>query len=29
MGCARAGETYLLSIDTDEDLDALSKQGVM
>ena len=26
-GCARAGAYYLLSIDADEDLDALSKQG--
>jgi len=28
-GCARAGASHLLSIDTDEDLDALSKQGVV
>ena len=28
-GCARAGASHLLSIDTDEDFDALSKQGVV
>jgi hypothetical protein len=28
-GYARAGASHLLSIDADEDLDALSKQGVM
>ena len=28
-GCARAGASHLLSIDADEDLDALSKQGVL
>jgi hypothetical protein len=29
MGYARAGALHLLSIDADEDLDALSKQGVV
>jgi hypothetical protein len=29
MGYARAGASHLLSIDADEDLDALSKQGVV
>ena len=29
MGCASESETHLLSIDADEDLDALSKQGVV